>query len=95
MYESPEAVPEAVRVAKAERDAADAELMAQNRVKSELMAACERGDTDEAVRLVTYCGADVTAATGVLRLTPLHAAAQKGHVDTVRALVSMRKRTIG
>ena len=89
MYGSPKAVPdEAVRVAKAARDEADAQRMAQNRVKSELMAACERGDTDEAVRLVSCCGADVTASTGPLSLTPLHAAARKGHADTVRVLVS-------
>ena len=66
----------------------DERAVTEAQLTAKLMAACERGDTDEAVRLVVCCGADVTASTGPLSLTPLHAAARKGHVDTVRALVS-------
>ena len=55
---------------------------------AELMAACERGRTDEAVRLVTHCGADVNKAIDIIRRTPLHMAAMMGQTDTVRALVT-------
>ena len=61
---------------------------ARDRANAELIAACERGRTDEAVRLVTHCGADVNKAIDIMRRTPLHRAAMKGQTSTVRALVT-------
>ena len=58
-----------------------ADLAAHEKTNEELIAACERGDTQEAVRLVTSCGADDIVAS-------LHAAATNGHAGTVRALVT-------
>ena len=69
-------------------DDSTATKVARDKANADLLAACERGDTEGAVRLVTCCGADVRAATGVLLLTPLHMAAMKGHEETISTLVT-------
>ena len=80
----PTALIAAERAAQAARDQACAQYI----VNSQLIAACKRGDTEEAVHLVTTCGAEVRSSNNISRRKPLHTAAQEGHADTARALVS-------
>jgi ankyrin repeat protein len=43
----------------------------------------------EVVRALVRAGADVNACGGVIRATPLHMAARRGHVEIARALLDL------
>jgi len=56
-----------------------------------LLLACEEGNVDAVQHFVEECGADVNAADNYLKIggvTPLFVASLKGHLETVRYLIS-------